>query len=177
MHNSLGTVKALYLLNFVLVSDLAGCHARSAGSPITDPPAGYEYAVVMPDCAPWDALALTLYLTPTPSESEPIAPPFLRVSVYSSPSTMPGRAFRWTDSTSEVGAASRCLSASACVPARAAQVRFGPMRRDSTLGGVVDLRFPDARPCEAAFKRSGADRPLFVGSVGWRLRLTMPGTA
>ena len=76
-----------------LLGSVVACRARSEVTS-AQKPAGYEHAFAMPDCAPWDALALTVYLTPNPVQHEPVAPPFLRVSVYQSPTTVSGRTFR-----------------------------------------------------------------------------------
>jgi hypothetical protein len=67
-----------------LFGGLAGCRPHSELVPTPAPPVGYEYAVAIPDCAPWDALAVTLYLAPVRVDHEYVDPPFLRVSVYSS---------------------------------------------------------------------------------------------
>jgi hypothetical protein len=151
------------LLSLALAGGLMGCRPHSTPPPALGPPAGYPYAMVVPDCAPWDALALTLYLTPTPTDSEPVPPPFLRVSVYTSPSTVFGRAFQWKESISEIGTASRCLAGSFCLPAQAGRIRFYALQADSTVAGTVDLRFPDGSATRGRFQARWRGAPALCG--------------
>ena len=156
-------LKAISVLSLGLAGGLSGCGAHSTPPSELGPPAGYGYAVAMADCAPWDALAVTLYLTPTRATSESIAPPFLRVSVYSSPRTVAGRAFEWTGSMSQVGTASRCQSGSACLSAEAGGIRFDSPRPDSSLAGTVDVRFPDGSATRGSFQAGWRGPPALCG--------------
>ncbi len=145
-----------------LLAALLGCAQRPEAAGGAAPPDGYDYAFVMPDCAPWDAMALTLYLTTVPVDAEPVPPPFLRVSVYSSPGSVPGRRFRWSDSSNQVAAGSRC-SAGGCTTATAGQVSFGRLMRDSSLQGELELKFPDGARERGGFRAAWRGRPALCG--------------
>ena len=135
----------------LLALALGACRNRSDFAPLPDLPAGFPYAYAVADCAPWDGPAVTLYLTPIPADSTDFPWPQLRISVWRSADTLPGRTFAWP-SDQQVGAATRCEGPAACKSADSAQITFKPAAGDSTLRGSTRLVFPSAEALSGGFQ-------------------------
>ncbi len=155
----------------ILAAMLLSTCAEPAAIP--SPPEGYPYAYAMTDCAPWDGVATSIFLSAdtlgnaVPAGSE-VVPPFVRVSIYEAAVELPGRRFE-IDGARSAGA-ERCERSGDCRVATGGWIR---VRADATrerLAGDFELEFgPDPV--------SGRDADTLRGGfrAEWRQRSVMCG--
>ena len=141
---------------------LLGCGPESHLAPFPNPPPGYEYAYATRDCAPWDGPAVTLYFAGSPSDSIPMGVPHLRVSIWKSPAELANRTVRWPADL-QGGAALRCAAADSCEPANGGQISFGGTRPDSSVEGVLLLRWVGGDSVRGSFRAAWRSRRIMCG--------------
>jgi hypothetical protein len=143
-------------------SDLA-CKTGSDGdSGLTRTLGGYRYSYAVPDCAPWDGAATTIYLTATPVDSTDVVYPHLRVSIYQGVAALPGNSFEWSRDA-QVGGAVQCVSLTSCEAATSAHVTFGGKGPDGSLRGTADLVFPSGTTLRGSFRATWREQRVLCG--------------
>jgi hypothetical protein len=123
---------------------------------------GYPYAYAVPDCAPWDGPATTIYLTTSPTDSTDFSYPQLRLSVYQGHAALPGNSFVWPGDR-QVGNGIRCVEESGCVAASSGRITFGAAAPDGGIQGTAELRFPDGTSVTGAFHAIWREPRMFCG--------------
>jgi hypothetical protein len=128
-----------------MILPFVGCHSDLKTSP------NYPYAFAARTCAPWDGAAVTIYLTPSLGDSAALNGAHLSISIWTSPTELPGRSFNWP-SEKQIGAGLRCTEQGDCQPAAAGRVAFRRFVSDSILEGSFDLLFSDSTREQGGFR-------------------------
>jgi len=126
-------------------------------------PKPFTHATAMGDCAPWDGAAVSILLTTGPVDStvQP-SPPFLRLAIWKSRSSLGSNVFAWP-SDEPVGAASYCATADSCEAADTGRVQFGETGSDGTLVGKFELSFRNKGPVAGGFRAAWQERRVLCG--------------
>ncbi len=138
------------------------CDPDPSATPSTRPLTEFPHATATPDCAPWDGAAVTILLTRNADTTEPVAAPFVRVTLYESEDRLVGRTIRWP-ADRDVGGASWCDADDTCVGATAGVVSVDALDGDSVLPGRLRLTFPDRAPLDGAFRAIRRPRLAMCG--------------
>lgn len=130
----------------VLVAVMA-CDSEPAG-----PPEGFPVAWAHNSCAPWDGPAVVLYLgRALPPAAPTVTYPHLMVSLYVSPSELPGHSFQWDGAAPNDGFARRCTSEGQCETASTLSVDFSVSDDPGVYVGNLDVAFPDGSAVAGTF--------------------------
>ena len=126
--------------------------APSGVAPNTEPALKqkYSYAVVRPDCAPWDGPAITIYLTTKRSARE-ITAPLLKISLWRNlppPLNQPIS----LNSSSQLGVATRCLRLEHCEAALSGTITLTSYTARGGAAGSYELKFKNGEEERGSFR-------------------------
>ncbi len=124
----------------------------------------FANAYALPDCAPWDGSAVSIYLTNATYDSvdEHVEEPFLHLAIWKSVRGAGETTISWPGEES-VGGAYHCVMADQCSAATSGRVSVSGMAGDSILPGEYDLRFADSTVMRGRFRARWIDRRMLCG--------------
>ena len=126
----------------ILTSVAVGC--ADEPPPIEDTMPGYPYAYAMTDCAPWDGIATSIYLSAGPLEravlpGSEVPRPHVWISVYTAAPDLTGATI--TIDNERQASAALCPADGACVTASRGRIRIRETSADRSLVGDFELEF------------------------------------
>ncbi len=144
----------------VLVSAGSGCGPGSVETEGTNFSAAYAFQ----DCAPWDGVAVSVYLTNAPfdSVSNEVRPPFLHLAIWRDAQRLPQTTITWPGEES-AGAASVCSSTTECEAVPSGRVSVSGLASDSTMSGDYELRLADSTTMRGRFRARWIERRMLCG--------------
>ncbi len=114
------------------------------------------------DCAPWDGLAASVFMTDAPEDSV-AAYPLLRISVYHPLGSVGGKRWSIGESGPDGAAGVLCAPGTNCTSATGGWVEFQPATEAGPLRGRYLLTMPDGRPLTGSFSAPVRQRTMMCG--------------
>jgi len=115
------------------------------------------------DCAPWDGVATSIYLSEVgDAERLPPAAPYLHIIIYEAGDRLSGLRVTLGGQDPGSGVAVRCQTDDECAASNAGTVEFGRSAPDGTLLGAYRLEFTDG-PVSGTFRATWTPRTAMCG--------------
>jgi hypothetical protein len=144
----------------LLCGFLAACSTGGESAPTAT--GEWTYAVAMADCAPWDGMATTVFLTRAPYGDD-LPLPHLRLSVYHGVDEVAGKRWDVGLEHDREGVPTFCPADGPCVPARDGWIEFDPRTGEGPLAGRYDLMLDNGRREAGSFSAQVLERLALCG--------------
>jgi hypothetical protein len=137
--------------------------ARRVTVSADSPPVVWSSATASRDCAPWDGVATSVFLSPAPV-SDPQAPrALLHLSVYRDMASVAGARWVVDGMKQDAAQASWCPAGGDCVLATTGWIEFSARAGDEPLAGRYDLTLSDGRRIAGRFSATVTPNPALCG--------------
>lgn len=131
-------------------------------------PAPYKYAYAMPNCAPWDGSAVTIYLTNSQIAKEPndkfeVAEPFLAISIYTDVNSMAGKTFALGRSERNGGSGHLRIKKEQYANLVTGTVQVTKVAADNQIEATYLLKFDNGTEYQGTFQAIWLPRRVLCG--------------
>lgn len=137
---------------------LGACSASAGSAPGTE----WTRAWASADCAPWDGMATSVFMTDAPEDSTPPYP-LLRISVYHDLESVSGARWIVGESKPDAAAGVMCPAQGACIGAIGGWVYFERTAGTGVLRGSYELTMPDGSRLTGSFVAPVKDTRALCG--------------